>query len=208
MKIILVSIVTMLTLLFSATLGIQFITTTRANPIVYQEPKITVLSPSQEVYNTSCVPLNVTIQLFGYTYSGNLENIQWLNYSIDTEAPTPIPVSYSSAYDTVGSSILSGSDTLSDLPNGLHNLVIQGKTDYNGTIYASVNFTINVPSQNPSLNPASSNTSLTQPSGFLGTNLPMTYGYAIVCTAVILTVLGVGLLIRFKKYKLQTQRLP
>ena len=67
-------------------IGVQSVASSYANPIVYKPPEITVFSPSQGgLYNTSDVALNFTVKLYGYTYSGNLENIQWLNYSLDSQ---------------------------------------------------------------------------------------------------------------------------
>ena len=54
-----------------------------ANPITYQPPKVTVLSPiSMETYNEFDVPLVVTVEIFGYTYQ-SIETLDWLNYSLD-----------------------------------------------------------------------------------------------------------------------------
>jgi hypothetical protein len=174
-------------ILTSMLIGMHFAINSHANPITYRAPEITVLSPPQGgLYNTSDVPLNVTVQLFGYSYSGNLETIQWLNYSIDTKTPLPITVSYlppfMPQYNATAIGLLSG------LSNGLHNLVIQGETDYNGSIYSRINFTVNVPQ---SSSPKDSTTS--QPESFPA--VPVAVSIAAVATV------SAILLIYWKKRK-------
>jgi hypothetical protein len=126
-----------LILIISAVAVIQFTKTAPANSIY--APKIIVLSPSQdESYNVSNVILNVTVQVFGHA-------IKWLNFSLDNQTPTPLTLylvgNLSTNYNGTGSALLK------DLPNGMHNLVIQGETVYYDTIYESVDFSVNANSQ-------------------------------------------------------------
>lgn len=92
----------------------------------YKPPIITVLSPSANAtYTTSNIPLNVTVQIFGFLFH-NMEHIKWLNYSLDGQTPIPmvliIPSEYPPGY------YVYANDFLTDLSEGVHNLTIYGET--------------------------------------------------------------------------------
>src|SRR3989337_4483184 len=107
----------------------------------YKPPVVTVLSPSPNgTYNMPDVPLNVTVQIFAYTYGAipSMEMLNSLNYSLDGQADMPIkltyPTSYGPGYYVDGNAVLSG------FSNGVHNLIIYGETtigaenkDFNAT---------------------------------------------------------------------------
>jgi len=115
-------------------------------PLPYKSPQITVLSPSPNgTHRTPSVPLNVTVQIFGYTYQ-SMEWLNSLNYSLDGQADMPLTLAYPSDY-SVGYYV-NGSGILSGLSDGVHNLKIVGETtigaenrDFNATISFSVDTT-------------------------------------------------------------------
>jgi hypothetical protein len=111
-----------------------------ANFKPYQPPKITVLSPSpNETYNSSTVPLNVRIALYGI-YPWANDDITSLNYTIDGQQDVPM----SFARDASGIR-LNGNGTLSGLSNGLHSVMVHGESIMNAEsilFNASVTFTV------------------------------------------------------------------
>src|SRR4030066_2281467 len=91
------------------------------------------------------VPLNVTVQIFAYTYGAipSMEMLNSLNYSLDGQADMPIkltyPTSYGPGYYVDGNAVLSG------FSNGVHNLIIYGETTIgaeNKDFNATVSFTV------------------------------------------------------------------
>ncbi len=124
--------------------GLTCIEKVEANPITYQPPKVTFLTPLNTTYSYFDVPLVVTIQFFSYTYD-SIETLDWLNYSLDgkTFTPmtlTPMPSSYGPGYFRVGSAVIT------DLPDGIHTVFIQGQTTFGNikeNIQANVTFTTN-----------------------------------------------------------------
>ena len=94
-------------------------------------PLVSVLSPSPNgIYNMPDVPVNVTVQIFGFIYH-NMEHIKWLNYSLDGQTVEKmrliIPREYPPGYYVYGNDMLTG------LSDGTHNLTIYGKTAIGGT---------------------------------------------------------------------------
>jgi hypothetical protein len=105
----------------------------------YKPPKITVLSPSPRgTCHTPSIPLNVTVQIFGYTPQ-SLEWLNSLNYSLDGQVAIPITLAYPSDYGP--GYYVNGSAILSSLTDGSHNLTIRGETTI-GAINENFNTTI------------------------------------------------------------------
>ena len=153
-----------------------------SNPLPYKPPQITVLSPSPEgTYHTPSVSLNVTVQIFGYTF----QSIEWLNslnYSLDGQAYIPITLAYPSDYGP--GYYVNGSAILSSLPDGSHNLTIHGETTI-GAINENFNTTI-------SFTVDTSTTPITEP-------FPTTL--FITASGASAAIIGIGLLVYFKKRK-------
>jgi hypothetical protein len=123
------------TLVFALTLisgakAVQF-DYTQFEGLPYDPPIVTLASPSQNTtYSMPDVPLNVTVQIRGWLY-GNIEQIRWLNYSLDDISKLPYPVY--------------GNDMLIGLSDGSHNLTIFGETfigGLNGYFNETVSFTV------------------------------------------------------------------
>ena len=149
--------------------------------VPYKPPAVTVLSPSPNgIYNMPDVPLNVTVQIFGYTNLPSFEVLNSLNYSLDGQADTPValvhPLDYNMGYYVNGSGILSG------LSDGIHNLTIVGETTIgadNKYFNTTVSFTVDT-----------STTSISQP-------FPTTF-VAAAC-GVSVAIIGIGLFLYFNK---------
>lgn len=118
-------------------------------------PEIEVLSPTNQVYNESCVALVFTVN----------EQCNWTGYSLDGEENMTV----------------TGNFTLTDLPNGSHNVTVYAN-DTQGNMGASetTKFTIAVPEPTPEPFP--------------------TVPIATASAASIIAV-GAGLLVYFKKCK-------
>jgi hypothetical protein len=114
------------------------------------KPVISVVSPENKMYNQSSVPLTFTVD----------KPVSWMQYSLDGQ-------------DNV---TVTESTTLTDLPNGLHNITIYAKYT-EGSIGASENiaFTINKPEPFPTT--------------------------LVAASIAAVAVVGVGLLVYFKKRK-------
>ena len=147
----------------------------------YKPPVVTVLSPSPNgIYNMPDVPLNVTIQIFGQTPQ-SLEWLNSMNYSLDGQPDVPISFAYPSSYGP--GYYLDGNGTLSGLSDGIHNVTFRGETTIgaeNKDFNATVSFTVDT-----------STTPITEP-------FPTAL---IVAVTVIMAVVGLGLLVYFKKHK-------
>jgi hypothetical protein len=106
-------------------------------------PDLLVLSPSQNtVYNSPDVPLNVTIQLFGY-YQGGItaEALNWLNYSLDGHEGSEISIiSLPNAYWPTPVLNGTGSVMLSNLSEGRHWIEVRGETSFNATFSTGLIF--------------------------------------------------------------------
>ena len=87
-------------------------------------PKITVISPANQAYNESSVPLLFDLD----------KPISWVGYSLDAQANVTV----------------TGNTTIGDLPNGLHNVTFYANDTF-GNIGASetINFTVAVPEPEP-----------------------------------------------------------
>jgi len=138
-------------------------------------PRISILAPQDDqTYDATDIPLNFTVN----------EPVSWMGYSLDGKANVTI----------IGNANLTG------LSDGSHSLTVYandtvGKTGASETIYFSIKTQQSQPS--PTLQPT--NPPVQQPAGFLGSNLPIEYGYGIVAVTVAAVI--VSLLVYFKKRK-------
>lgn len=137
-------------------------------------PRVSILAPQDDqTYDATDIPLNFTVS----------EPVSWIGYSLDGKANVTI----------IANTNLTG------LSDGPHSLTVYandtaGKTGASETIYFSIKTQQSQPSPTPQpTNPPAHQT------GFLGSNLPIEYGYGIV--AVTVAVVIVSLLIYFKKRK-------
>lgn len=141
----LIIILVLLSAILSAVKAVQF-DYGQFEGLPYERPPIvTVLSPSPNgTYNVQDVPLNVTIQIFGYIYH-NIEGVKWLNYSLDGQTVVPMKPIVPSKISQLPY-LVSENDMLTGLSEGAHNLTIYGKTaigGLTGTFNETVSFTVN-----------------------------------------------------------------
>lgn len=154
----------------------------------YTLPIVIVSSPSPSVvYNVPDVSLNVTVQIRSVLYPGNNERLRWLNYSLDGQVP--IPMTLVGPSDLMPPYYYHGSGVLTSLSDGNHTLTVFGETFVGGLIgyfNETVSFTVDksiIPETN---------------------SLPTSIAIA---SVVIVAVVGIGLLVYFKKRK-RTAVLP
>jgi hypothetical protein len=119
------------------------------------------------------------------TFSSSEPSEMW--YCLDGQANTPI----------IGNSTM-----LNGLSEGVHTLQVYandtfGRIGSTNLIQFSIDTATPAPTVSPTLEPTSTPK---QPSGFLGTNLPMEYGYALVAVLVVMVVAGLSL-VYFKRYR-------
>lgn len=112
----------------------------------YTPPIVTVSSPSpNEPYSMSDVPLNVTVQIRSCVYS-NIEQMRWLNYSLDGQTAIPLTLIVPSMHDISQLPYpVYGNEMLTGLSDGNHNLTIYGETfigGLNGYFNETVSFTV------------------------------------------------------------------
>jgi hypothetical protein len=113
----------------------------------YSPPTVAILSPfPNRTYNVPEIPLNVTVQIRSNVYH-NMEQMRWLNYSLDGQTAVPLTLDIPSMsqlpYSVYGNFMLTG------LADGNHNLVIYGETYVSGlTGYfnETVSFTVDTSS--------------------------------------------------------------
>jgi hypothetical protein len=147
----------------------------------YDPPIVTIDSPSMNgIYSEPDVPLNVTVQIRGFIYH-NVETISWLNYSLDGQNAIPMTLIVPS--DLTPPYYVYGNDVLTGLSDGIHNFTIYGETAISG-LTGNFNATI-------SFRVDTSTTPITEP---FSTTL-------IIASVIIVAVVGVGLLVYFKKRK-------
>jgi hypothetical protein len=171
--------------------------------------------------SSSVIPVEVWVYGLGYDVyasSEGLEKAVWLNYSVDSDAPVSMSIG-----DLIGYAPSSqyAYGNITDLSDGNHTIQFSGETNWSykaldGPLHLSTYFILNetrfrpvytsFPSSTPSSTPLSTPTlaptieptaepssTPKTPSGFLGTNLPMQYGYAVVAVLVIIVVAGLSL---------------
>ncbi len=127
-----------------------------ANPIPSRSPINLVLTSSQKVsynltsvYNVPDILITLTIQL-GTNNPLNREEIRLLNYSLDGQTPIPITPAYLSTPSNLNAT---ANFRINNLSDGLHNLLVQGETNLNETVYANINFTVFIPVAAPAQRP-------------------------------------------------------
>ncbi|XHH09169.1 MAG: right-handed parallel beta-helix repeat-containing protein [Candidatus Bathyarchaeia archaeon] len=116
----------------------------------YTSPSITVLSPAPNgVVSSEDVPLNVTVQVFGFFYH-NIEKITSLNYSLDGQPEVPlnliVPNELYPGYTVNADTVLTG------LAEGAHNLTFSCETvisQLTQTVSTSFTFTMELPNETP-----------------------------------------------------------
>ncbi len=152
-----------------------------ANFKPYTSPSLTVLSPSpNKTYTSSDIPLNVTVQLFGWYLGADLnkEELNWLNYSLDGHAGSEIPVTSvpgnyfpNPVFNGTGNVMLSG------LSEGRHWIEVYGATSFNTTFSTGlIFFTVNA--QPFSMPEEQVNYTITQVDGTLWAKIDGTYPIA------------------------------
>lgn len=111
----------------------------------YDPPIVTVVSPfSSAIYNVQDIPINVTVQIRGWILK-NIEQIRWLNYSLDGHTPTSLTLTVPSMYGIHAPYNVYGNYLLPGLTDGNHNLTVYGETFIGGmTCYfnETVSFTV------------------------------------------------------------------
>jgi parallel beta-helix repeat protein len=117
-------------------------------------PKIALLSPINQMFNESSIPLSFTVD----------KQTIWIGYNLDGQ-------------DNV---TISGNTTITDLPNGLHNVTVYARDEFDNigaseTIY----FSVEVPEPFPTT--------------------------LVVASVITVAVVGIGLLVYFKKRKHKTE---
>jgi N-acetylneuraminic acid mutarotase len=106
----------------------QYATNEEYTPIGYgtAPPKIYVISPENQNYNVSSVPLTFTVN----------RPVAWMGYSLDGE-------------DNV---TIDGNTTIAELSNGLHNITVYAKDSFENTgASEAISFSVDVPESFPTL---------------------------------------------------------
>jgi hypothetical protein len=109
----------------------------------YSPPIVDILSPfPNRTYNVPEIPLNVTVQIRSNVYH-NMEQVRWLNYSLDGQTVVPLTLDVPSMSQLLYS--VDGNCMLTGLADGDHNLVIYGETyvsGLNGYFNETVSFSV------------------------------------------------------------------
>lgn len=175
-----------LVLLFSGVAGTILVKVAKANPFP-TDPVISIESPANKTYNINSLVLNITIvtKYDGYYFTSARRLV---SYSIDGKADVPIAETDYSYDQDEKASTFNGSAFLPELTDGPHKLTVYAKYDYDVHIIesqSSICFTIDT---TPSPTPTPSG----QPPLF-----PTTF---VLASVVSVAVVGVGLLVYFKKH--------
>ena len=131
-------------LILCATCFLAIINPTKANPFP-TNPIITIVSPSQQTYNTNSINLDIKIstQYDGYYFNSSEKRI---TYILDNkEAMSLDHTNYSYDQDTKTSTV-EASTILSELSQGDHSLTVYVEYDYDVQVIesnSSINFSIN-----------------------------------------------------------------
>jgi len=130
-----------------------------------------IASPENKIYDVSEIPLSFVLA----------QDTSWIGYRLDDHDNITV----------LGDTVLTGLDC------GYHTLVLYANDTFGVMTASKINFTV-APQQTPT--PITSPQTPMHSIGFLGTNLPTEYGYAIMAVLVIIVVAGLSL-IYFKKRK-------
>ena len=120
-------------LLVSALSSTLFLNLGTANFLTVPPPEVTVVSPIPNgTYYQRSIPINVKVETMRLAPNDELEQLAWLNYSIDGRTDVALFITNESIYkpEKRDGKIGIGSGTLSGLSEGNHNLVIRGETTY------------------------------------------------------------------------------
>ena len=191
------AITLILALLFSSVAGTLFVNLATANPapLFYpREPNISIESPTNRTYNVTSLPLNVTIKTFNsYQEEYNTNTHRLVSYSLDGENSQFIDDTFQKevppGYIVGEYTIFAASVFLSGLREGSHNLTVRAQYDYT-TTYDSSHWHFE-----------------SESSVFFSIDIAEPFPIALVITAsgVSIAVIGLGLLVYFKKRNRQTQ---
>lgn len=116
---------------------------TKANPMP-TNPEITIITPTNTIYNNKSLPLNIkiTTQYDGYYFNSSERRIA---YSLEKKANMPLEqTSYSYNEDTK-TSTAEASTVLTDLTQGTHSLEVYVEYDYEVQVIdssSSISFSI------------------------------------------------------------------
>jgi hypothetical protein len=99
-----------------------------ANFEPYPTPAITSISPSpNKAYSQSTIPLNVKVELGRFSPSPSIEQLAWLNYSVDGQPEVNASITNQYNSSTVDAF---ATGTLSNLADGAHSLYLHGQTTF------------------------------------------------------------------------------
>jgi hypothetical protein len=121
----------------------------------------------------------VTVQIRSVIYPGNNEQLRWLNYNLDGQAPISLLLIVPS--DLTPPYYVHGNGVLTNLAEGNHTLIVYGETyvgGLNGYFNETVSFTVDKSIiQEPDSLPA----------------------FIVIASVIIVAVVGIGMLMYFKK---------
>jgi hypothetical protein len=125
------SLIFILTLLFSGIAGAQLSPLTKANIMIgYMPPRINMLSPINGTYNTNNLSLSVNFTAYAtglYDGGPRYENTRMFTYTLDEKEPHNITITQNYIRSAPGATIFfEGEESLNDLTEGLHNLTVRG----------------------------------------------------------------------------------
>jgi hypothetical protein len=211
----LVAFTAVLTLLVSTLLGGQFFNVTRGNMVPAYPLEIKMQSKSNVTYTTNSVSFDFEVVYYsdGFSwYSLDGRSTGYRVHEISRGSQSPVYGGGQSYFYELNFA----------LSNGLHTFVVHATQDVPGKAKdasATVYFTINSTSISPPLSPSVVTTTPSpipsaaieptseptlipkQQTGFLGTNLPVEYGYAIIAAAVIAIVAVAAIALRKRHRK-------
>ena len=143
-------------------------------------PSISILAPQDhQAYDANDIPLNFIVSEPG----------TWISYRLDQQAGVRI----------------TGNTTLTGLSDGGHSLIVYAKDNAGNQGVSEIFFSISTQQSQPSPTPQPTNPPAQQ-SGFLGSNLPMEYGCAIiVVTAAAIAAVAGYLFVKRKKSATATE---
>jgi hypothetical protein len=174
-------------LLFSAMAGTQIIFLVKANPLTVSpnNPIIIIESPTNDTYNVNSLTLNVTIKTMKTLFEGTdpaQSTTRVVTYSLDGESSSVVTETSYDYNTSLGWNVtFTGVALLPELKNGPHNITVHAEYDYNpygihreseSTAYFAIDTTPLFPT-----------------------------AFCIAASGASLAVVGIGLLVYFKKRK-------
>jgi hypothetical protein len=201
-------------LLVSISVGVQFVKSVKANYFPPWNSEIVIDTPQNATYASGNIALKGSIICITADSGNNCSAQFWLDTkSIDSyESGVPLAgikaIMNSEGTTVAWYSFYNFTLPLSDLSDGSH-IVTVNLVSYRQVSPTTVSFTINTaqPTPLPSSTPNPSPFPIIEPtatplpqSGFLGTNLPLEYGYAIIAAALI-AVVALAVVALRKRYR-------